>query len=525
MDILSYYHSVIRIARSSPTIISENTLPSPSKPLGTRIIHGTISGLGITILANGFLFIGQLIIPRALTHSEYAQYTVSISFVAVLALLADLGMSSMFTKEFAEAEEVMLLGGGDRRGELLGSAFLLRLMLSVFVAVLALSIAPTLYPANMVSNIAIVLLSLFISSRLLVFRSVGESLLRSRGKYYLVASFALLDALGFAIILFATRSEALSVQDILWIYVLCNLPGFLLLMVSIFRWRRQERIHITPKLSTMLKFLRAALPLSIATGFLTIHTEADKLLLDRLSTPNEVASFGAMVRLMAAVIPVPMVLAAVAGPELTRLLQREDRERARQLTGLSLRILLASAGAIAVFVIPASTEIASFFLGKTYAASGYLLEYIGFMLLPVFVSTFLMEMSIASGRFWPATAYTAFLMVSVITGDLLLIPSLGAAGAMTSKLISVTLGCAVLILALRNTEFLDRRSLANIIFRVACCIATIALAYAFCSQMRFGPLLESVLLVFLYAFSLLAFRVLSISDLHEQWARVRGGRS
>ena len=439
-------------------------ISKPHHSLGTRILRGAVSSFFIGILSNGFLFAGQIIIPRVLSRVEYAQFTVSISFVAILALLADLGMNPFFTRMFAEAEEEAIAGSEDRRGTILGSAIALRLIMSLVVAGLVIVLGHQLYPNGMLGNMAILLITLIISSRLLIVRSVGEAVLRSLGKYYLAASFALIDAIAFATLLILGKDHGISLTGVIWIYTLCNLPGFILIVIAVGTWVRRNQLQLRVDYSFIGMMLRTALPLSLGTAFLTIHNEADKLLLDKLSNPIEVSAYGATIRLLTAASPLPLVLAAVTAPELTRLLLRKDVERSSRLTDMAIRILLTVAGAIAVFVTAANQEIIVLLLGVKYASAASLLTISSWMLLPIFMAWYTCEMSIAAGTFRPWTIYNGIIMILVVAGDLLLIPSLGAQGAMISKLTAISVGCAFLLFLQREVPYFNvRKSLAALL--------------------------------------------------------------
>ena len=357
--------------------------------MGGRIVRGTISAFVLNVLAFGCLFIGQLLIARLLSQTEYAEFTVSISFVAILSLVADLGMNPLFTRLFAEAEEDVAAHKRDRRGVLLGSALALRILLSVLCALLLFVIAPLLYPTAMVNTMAILLISLIISSRMLIVRSVGEAVLRGRGKYYLAAWFALFDAIAFAILMVLAAYRHVHLDEVLWIYTLSNVPGFFMLAWSVWKWVRREKITVQVKLSSMVDMVKTSLPLALGTAFLTIHTQIDNLLLDKLSTPLEVSSYGATMRLSAAMAPFSLVFAAVTAPELTKLLRREDHSRAKQMTSISLRLLLVVGAAIALIVTSLSGMIVPLMLGGKYASASTLLIWTGWMLIPIFVATLL----------------------------------------------------------------------------------------------------------------------------------------
>jgi len=436
------------------------------KSLGTRLMRGTAGGFFFTILSNGFLFVGHLLIPRILTRVEYAQFAVSISFVAMTALIADLGINALITRLLAEAEEAARSGEHDRRGSILGSALALRGIMSLVVVAIVLTIAPFLYTAKMVATMTILLLTLLISSRIIAIRAIADCALRSRSKYYLAALFALIDAITFSIVLFYGQYRSLELTTIVWIYTLCNVPGFCISVIAMARWIRKEEIKLHVNLNSVKGMLRLSLPFSLCTAFVTIHTQIDSILLDKLSTPMEVSSYGATIRLFSAVIPVATVLGSITAPEITKLLHRQDDQRSRLLVDLSLRFLLVAGAGVALILAVASNSLMLILLGPKYASSATLFAWSGWLLVPIFITTFLIESSAAAGKFWFPTIFAVIAMVSVVIGDVLLIPSLGARGAMLSKFVAVSLGGVVLVWLSRNSSYFDVRQFINSIARL-----------------------------------------------------------
>ena len=491
--------------------------PSP----GTRIVRGTISAFLPNVFALGCIYVGQLLIARLLSRTEYAEFTVSISFVAILSLVADLGMNPLFTRLFAEAEEDVSAQRDDRRGTLLGSALALRILLSILTAALLFVIAPLLYSTSMVNTIAILLISLVISSRMLIVRSVGEAVLRGRGKYYLVAWFALFDAIAFALLMLLATYRQVHVDEVMWIYTLSNIPGFIMLAWSIWKWVHRERITVRVEFSSMMDMVKTSLPLALGTAFLTIHTQIDNLLLDKLSTPLEVSNYGATIRLSAAMAPFSLVLAAVTAPELTKLLLRKDHSRAKQMTSISLRLLLVVGAAIALVVTALSDLIVPLMLGTKYASASSLLIWTGWMLIPIFIGTLLMDVSIAAGYTWFMTANAGICMVAVIIGDLILIPIDGAAGAMTSKLIAVTLGAGSIIWLSRNSGHLDSRRFVSAFVCTGFAVgAAIGVFWALRSW-SIGEILSTLIMLTVYYLVIHFTRVLPIKEITSLVKRIR----
>jgi O-antigen/teichoic acid export membrane protein len=264
-----------------------------------------------------------------------------------------------------------------------------------------------------------------------------------------------------------------------------------------------------------------ALPLSLGTAFLTIHTEADKLLLDKLSTPLEVSSFGATMRLSAAFAPIAVVLGAVTAPELARLLMRGDLKRSRQLIDLSLRLLLVLAGAVALFLTIASNDVILLLLGGKYASSGPLLAYIGWMLLPIFFATFMLEVSVAAGDFWFSTVYAGTIMFVVIVADVFLAHPYGAYGAMMAKMGALVIGCITLFVLQRKRPYIDARMLERSILKLGVCLGLGLVAYAAAHHWLQSDWLTAIIVFLTYLGMLHLFGVLHWSEVRSLIARVR----
>ena len=471
------------------------------------------------MLTNGFLFIGQVIIPRVLTKEDYAQFTISVSFVAIFSLLADLGMNPYFTKVFAEAEEVCATGT-DSRGDLIGSALALRSGLALIASLTAVLSGFFLYSSDFGLRIAILSTTLITSSRIFIFRAVMESTLKGIGRYHVAVFCALVDAATFAGTFLFLRGQSLSLENVLWIYALCNLPGFILISYVVRRWIREEHIVLRLRPSIIKQMFRTSLPLTLGTVFLTIHTEIDKILLGKLSTFQEVAHYGVSIRLSAAAAPVPLVLAAIAAPELTRLLKRGDVARSRKLTDVSLRVLLAAAGCLALLTTCLSSEIVNVIFGAKYAGASPVLVWVGWLLLPIFIGTLLMEFSVASGEMWLFTSNTGVGMILVIIGDLFLIPIYGAQGAMASKLIAVTCGAAVILGLARRSPYLDLSSFLVAAIKTGVSLGLSVALYAFLSPIVMPGLLKALATITLYLALLHSLRVTTFIDAASLYKKI-----
>lgn len=429
-------------------------------------------GLLLTVLANAFLYIGHVVIARRLSREEYAIFTVVVSFISLMALFADLGLTLLFVRKFAEADERSRAGDDERRGQLLGSMLVLRVGLAILVSAAVFVIAPLLgYPNETQKLMHIMLLTLFISSRLMVVRSVGEAFVRGHNKYHFIALFTLIDAAVFASALFFYGGgKTLDLEGAVWIYSLCHIPGFLLLIWLIGSSAKEIGFRLSIHFGMLWDMVREGLPLIFSTAFLTIHNFADALLLDKLSTPQQVSAYGAGIRILTAVIFLPTVFSAVIGPQVTQAIVRGNSEHIRTIVDRALRLLLVTALIIGLSLTCASNTIIGLLFGSDkYGDAVPIVIMFGWTFFPIVFATFLSEIAIAEGKLWISTLYMCVIMFVSVTMDFILIPSLGAFGAAASKCIAVTIGSVVLLIASRQMHVIEARRF--LIFLLKCCLA------------------------------------------------------
>ncbi len=427
---------------------------------GTSRLRKVVAGsLLLNVAANAFLYVGQLLIARRLSREDYAIFTVAVSFISLFALFADLGLTLFFVRTFAEAEEEVRNGKPDRRGELLGSIVVFRMLLAAIVAVAIVIAAPLLgYNAITVHTMYLMLPILFISSRLMVVRAVGEAFLRGHNRYQSVVLYTVIDAVVFAGALYWYHSGALDLDGAVIIYSLCHIPGFLLLTGSVVRMMQSLKLKLRASISIIKKMLEGGLPLILSTAFLTIHNYADALLLDKLSTPQEVSAFGAGLRILTAIIFLPTVFSAVLGPLVTQAIVRNDHARIKTVVGTSMRLISLTAFIIALSLTGApAVAIRVLFGSDKYLDAAPIITLFGWTFLPIAIATFLGEIAIAEGKLWISTMYMGTIMVVSVVTDLLLIPSMGAIGAAWAKCAAVSIGAVLLLIISRQMHVFDEK--------------------------------------------------------------------
>src|ERR1019366_5057416 len=160
-------------------------------------------------------------------------------------------------------------------------------------------------------------------------------------------------------------------------------------------------------------------------------------------------------------------------------------------------------------------------LGGRYASASTLLIWTGWMLIPIFVATLLMDLSVAAGYTWFMTAFAGIAMVAVIIGDLILIPANGAVGAMASKLIAVTLGAGTMIWLSRNTGHLDSGRFASAFVRTGLATGVALGAFWTLRSWSLNETLSTLIMLAIYYLAIHFTRVLPMEEITSLVKRIR----
>ncbi len=472
------------------------------------------ASLSLNIIVNLLLYVGQLLIARRLLREEYATFSVVVSYVSIAALFADLGLTGFFIRKFAEAQTLAASGRADMRGELLGSFLAFRIGVSLIVSIAALVIARILgYPQDILHLMLIMLVTLFISSRLLVVRSVGEAFLRGHNKYQIVALFTAIDAFVFAGALYFS-AKSFSLENAVWIYSFCHVPGFILLFGLIFRYSRSIGFKLRVRVHFLKEMIVQGFPLILSTLFLTTHSQADILLINGLSTPKEVSAFAAGLRILTATVFIPAVFSAVIGPSVTQAVVTGSYDTIRGTLDRALRLLLLGALAIAVVLSVSSDSILAVLFGSNkFADAAPLVIVFGWTFIPICFGAFITDIAVAEGKFWVVTFHTGFLVVASISCDLLLIPGNGAFGAAIAKCIAVSLGSIFVFFISAKLHVFVRRQMILLFTKLAG-TTILTLGIIFAVQYLHLPTVMQMFIV-LISFSLFALVIVKVISMRE----------
>ncbi len=449
-------------------------------------------------------------------------FVVALSFVAMLAVAADLGITPFVTKSFVEADEKKRKSEGDSRGKLLGSYLVLRLILSIVVAILTVSISYLIgYSYEEIVLMSMFLPSLIISSRFMIFRSTGESLLKSQDRFHVVAIYAFIDSVVFAIVMFFAYSSHSDVYSVMGIYTFSNIPGFILLFIGIYKWVRRKNLQIIIDKSIIRSSIRSALPLAIGTAFLAIHNNIDTLLLDVLSSSHQVSAYGASIRLLSALIFIPSIFGGVIAPLISRAVYNRTSESLIVKVHQLLAYLLSSAVLIAIIIFLIPDVIISVFFGSDkYHDIRDTITILGWTFIPISFVTFCSELAIAEGKLWMPTIYLFIILILSLISDLILIPISGAYGAAVAKCIAVSIGSLMFLILIGQLKTIRYSNTSKLLFLLSIALCIILTVSSIISPIIDNAIITMFMLILLYTALLISFRVVKYREVKDVLASI-----
>jgi O-antigen/teichoic acid export membrane protein len=435
-----------------------------SATLASRLTRIAAGGMLYSVLTNAMIYVGQIIIARELPRTDYANFSVLVSLISLIAMFADLGWTPYLVKRFAQSEAESLRGTEDIRGQLLGTALLLKAIIAAAAAIVGVVVAFALYGQNMGVLFIIATATFFVSSRMMVFRTVMESFLRAEGGFDKVLRLAAIDATAFAILLVIWSQIGLSLFAVVAIYSFCHLPGFCFLLQAVRNSVVDKGIRVSFNGAAAKETFARALPLTIGVWFLTMHSMADTLILERLSNHYQVSAFAASFRLMAALSFLPGLIAGVVIPDIIKMLKQELPERAVKLASFALQSLLTIAVLMALLISSLAPYLVDIILGQQYSDAGPLVVIFGWMFLPIVFASFMLELGVAVDKQKVFGYYTFVLALVTIIGDVIVAKPYGASGVILVKFAAIILGCVVLTSVCRK-EHTMRNVLSSIKWR------------------------------------------------------------
>lgn len=367
------------------------------------------------------LFVGVYVV-RYLGAENFGKLSYSASFVALFNPIATLGVDNIVLRNIVQEEE--------STSEILGTAFILKLISSIITFVLIASVTWTLNTDSQIAWITIIIAVglVFNSFEVINFwfksKVLAGAVARVRIVQLILSSVVklLFISLGLPLIAFVWLMLAdlvLKANGMIWVYLKHS--------QSIFHWKFNG--------SRAINMLKDSWPLILSGVMITIYMKIDQVMLGNMANNEAVGNYAAAVRFSEIWYFVPMAICSSVFPAIIRAKQRSKLEyysKLQQLYDLMAWMSLL----IAIPMTFVSGTLMTTLLGEGYTNAGDILAWHIWAGPFVFLGVARSQWLMAENLTWLSFATTSLGTIINLLLNFLLIPAYAGNGAAIATVIS-----------------------------------------------------------------------------------------
>lgn len=395
-------------------------------------VYNLVVQIFIKIISFGFM----IFVVRQLGTVEFGKYSTATAFVAVLMVLADLGIGSFISREIAQDET--------RAEYLLGNMIALRFTLATVFIIITTALAfLTGYNSDLVVGIFLISSSqlLFAVQSSLDAVFLGTQRLGASALASLVSQLTLVG-LGVTILLLGYGFLGLIVASLGGNVAAC--------LLNIWNFRRSgKRIRLLFHLTYWPKMLRSSLPFGINQLALSFTYKLDSLMLGWFGTLALVGMYNTAYNLIFTLTTLSNSINLALFPHMTRQMALNP-VAARQNFGNYLRYLLLLSLPMAVIGSVLAEPLAQFLFSKAYTQSGLALRILVWALPLMFLNELLGYVGATLHREKFIAQLRVVLALSNLAMNLVAIPLFGIAGASATTVLTEAIGMALFVYFYRH---------------------------------------------------------------------------
>lgn len=414
--------------------------------LARRIAYNVVFNSLAKVASTALALIGIGLITRYLGAGGFGDYATALAFFSLFGSLADLGLSSLLSREISRenADESFILG----------RIVSLRIASSFLVFALSLLVIPFFpYSTEVRWGIALSAAAFLFSSssgilngifqkRLIMFRVAVVEFSGKILQIGIIAAAVFFDW-GFSVIVLSlTVSMAWNTLLIFWMSK--RLIPFRLLFDTTF-WR---------------EFLKNSLPVGAVSIVTFAYFKADTILLSILKGSSDVGIYNAAYKIIENLTFFPAMIAGLVLPLFSRYIF-QDKESFRLIADKTFKVFVAFAAPLAIGGFLLAEPLAILIGGSEFRESAAPFRFLVFALAAIFFGNFFNAIIIAGNEQKRLLKILSIVAVANISANLLIIPVFSFQGAaFTSLLTESSVAIATAILTSRAIGY--RPSLAGI---------------------------------------------------------------
>jgi O-antigen/teichoic acid export membrane protein len=382
-----------------------------------------VAGRVLALLA-GIALVG--LASRYLGVSNYGALTAGMAYASLFAILTDLGLSAVATREIARHP--------DRERLVLEAVVGVGMLLAIAAAVLGLVLMEAVYGGarNAATRQAIVILLVQVLVAPIVGATRAFFTVHQRG--YLIAIGDVTLAFAMALFTAIAVTAQLGYRGV----IIGIASGYVAQAAVMAGVSRRAGARLTPGVRGGRRLVRAALPVGGTFLLNYLYFRLDILLLSWLRTDVAVARYGLAYRVLEGLMVLPSYVMLALFPAIAR--AENNRPQLAATVGVALAGLEAAAVGFAALMATFSPEIVVVLGGAKYAPAGPALAILSLALAISYVNGVFGNALLALGRQRALMLITAGPLLVNLIANLLLIPPLGVEGAAIAVVLSEIVG-------------------------------------------------------------------------------------
>jgi O-antigen/teichoic acid export membrane protein len=377
-------------------------------------------------------FVVTVLVVRYLGPEQFGLLSYAISFYGLFSTISILGLENISIRELVKYP--------GRRDDILGSAFLLRLIGGIVTIIL---IALTLFISGEPTEISILILIISTSAIFQSF-SVIDYYFRAEVKakysaYVMMASVLFTSLL--KILLIILKAPLIYFAIVLSVEFFAMAAGFLL----VYKYNKLKIINWNFREETAMNLLKDSWPLILSGLVIAIYTKIDQVMIKNMLDSKELGNYAAAVRLSEAWYFIPIALTNSLFPAIVNAKKLSNKfylNRMQKLYDILAWIAITIAVPVSIF----SGDIINIIFGSEFQSAAPVLTIYIWAGVAVFLG-------VASSQYLITENFTKLSFFRTLIGmvinvilNLVLIPKYGIIGAAYATLISYSVAVFSIIL-------------------------------------------------------------------------------
>ena len=394
---MSHLSTVQRVAKNTGVIITGN--------IAFRLIS-----LFVTIY-----------LARYLGTAEFGKYSFVFAYLAFFGVISDLGFRAILVREMSRDSSLA--------PKLIGNAYIIRLILTVFAVVLPIIIiTQTSYPSDTITYVCIAAFTLLFMSFSNLYTTIFQTNLRMEYDIIAKLTFKILSA-GLIFLIIFSRG---TLTQIILALVFSEMVRTL---ISYSFARKFVKPQFEVDFGLWKHLLKEALPLALSSVIWIIYSQIDIVMLSLMKGDAAVGIYSAAYRLFEPLIFIASALMLSLFPIMSKY-YKNSKERLIKSYELSVKYLLIIALLIAISITFVADKIILLIYEIEFTESATVLQILIWGLVFIFQYRVFLELLIAIDKQKLNTLSTGICAIINVTLNFILIPILSYNGAAIATLIT-----------------------------------------------------------------------------------------